>query len=173
MTFQTPNLILAAHLPRHLRALIRGVEEFENTAGLKVADGIRDQLLSASAEFLERIQNAKQPDPWRFGFAIIHKTDNTLIGICGFSGQPDENGIAEIAYGIAPVYQGQGFATEAARALIEFANADPRVKKICAHTLAETNASTRILEKCGFKRAGESVDPENGLPVWRWERSTI
>jgi ribosomal-protein-alanine N-acetyltransferase len=171
MTIQTENLILAAHLPRYLSALIRSKEEFENIAGLRVADGIRDQLLSASTEFMTRVETAKQSDPWKFGFAVIHKIDNVLIGTCGFPGPPDENGVVEIAYGIAPRYQGKGYATEAAMALIEFAKKDPRVKTICAHTLAETSASTRILEKCGFKKTGDAVDPENNLPVWRWERA--
>lgn len=170
MTIQTENLILAAHLPRHLRALIRSEQEFENVAGLRVADGIRDQMLSASAEFMARVETAKQFDPWQFGFAVIHKSDNVLIGTCGFPGPPDKNGVAEIAYGIAPSYQGKGYATEAAMALIEFASKDPRVKTICAHTLAETNASTRVLEKCGFKKTGDAIDPENNLAVWRWER---
>jgi len=170
MTIETENLILAAHLPRYLRALIRSAEEFENIAGLGVADGIREQFLSASAEFFARVEAAKQSDPWQFGFAVIHRIDNVLIGTCGFPGPPDSNGVVEIAYGIAPGYQGNGYATEAAIALIEFARKDARVKTICAHTLAETNASTRILEKCGFKKTGDAVDPENNLPVWRWER---
>jgi len=44
------------------------------------------------------------------------------------------------------------------------------VKRVRAHTLAQTNASTHILEKCGFKKTGETVDPENNLTVWRWEK---
>jgi RimJ/RimL family protein N-acetyltransferase len=170
MTIERENLILAAHLPRHLRGLLRGVEEFENTAGLRVANGIRDQLLSASSEFKARLETAKQPDPWQFGFGIIHKIDSILIGMCGFPGPPDANEMAEIAYGIAPAYQGKGYATEAARALIEFASREPRVKIICAYTLPETNASTRVLEKCGFGKVGNAIDLENGLPIWRWER---
>ena len=170
MTIQTKNLILAPHLPRHLRALLRGSEDFQNTAGLSVADGIREQLLSASTDFMARLENGKQADPWQFGFAIIHKINRILIGICGFPGPPDENGVAEIAYGIAPAYQGRGYATEAAIALIEFAGRDPRVKLICAHTLAEANASTRVLAKCGFDKTGETIDPENNLPIWRWEK---
>ena len=51
MTIQTKNLILAPHLPRHLCALLHGPEEFEKVAGLRVADGIHDQLLSASSDF--------------------------------------------------------------------------------------------------------------------------
>jgi len=170
MTIQTRNLILAPHLPRHLRALLLGPREFENVAGLRVADGIRDQLLSASAHFLARLESAKQADPWQFGFAVIHKNDNVLIGLGGFPGPPDAEGFAEIAYGIAPSYQGQGYATEVANGLIDFASRDSRVRTICAHTLAETNASTRILEKCGFKKIAETIDPENNLPIWRWEK---
>jgi len=171
MTIQTKRLILAAHLPRHLRALVRSESEFEDTSGLRVADGLRDQLLSASPEFLARIETAKQPDPWRFGFAIIDAKERILMGNCGFPGPPGNDGFAEIAYGIAPAYQGKGYATEAATALIAFATSDPRVKSLCAHTLAETNASTRILEKCGFKKVADTIDPENGLSVWRWERA--
>ena len=171
MTIQTKNLILAPHLPRHLRALVRSVDDFQNTAGLRVADGIREQLLSASADFMTRLETAKQSDPWQFGFAVIHKIDNALIGMGGFPAPPDSNGVAEIAYGIAPGYQGNGYATEVANALIEFASRDSLVRTIRAHTLAETNASTRVLEKCGFKKVSETIDPENNLPVWRWERS--
>ena len=89
----------------------------------------------------------------------------------GFTGPPDSDGGAEIAYGIAPTYQGNGYATEVAKALIDFASRDARVKTIRAHTLAEVNASPRVLEKCGFKKTGETVDSEKGLPVWRWERA--
>jgi [ribosomal protein S5]-alanine N-acetyltransferase len=171
MTIQTKSLIIVPHLPRHLRALIRSESEFEDTTGLRVADGIREQMLNASPDFMARVESGKQPDPWQFGFAIIHKIDDVVIGTCGFPGPPDSNGVAEIAYGIAPAYQRRGYATEAAKALIEFATKDSGVKIIRAHTLPETNASTRVLEKCGLKKIGEAVDPENGLSVWRWERS--
>ena len=170
MTIQTKNLILAAHLPRYLCALVHGADEFQNISGLRVAKGIREQLLSASAEFMKKLENAKQADPWQFGFAVIHKIDNVLMGMGGFPGPPNSEGVAEIAYGIAPNYQGRGYATEVANALIDFASRDARVKTICAHTLAETNASTRVLEKCGFEKVGETTDPENGVAVWRWER---
>jgi len=154
MTIQTKNLIMASHLPRYLRALLRGKQEFENVSGLRVADGIRDQFLSASSDFIKSIENAREADPWRFGFGVIHRNDNILI-----------------AYGIAPAYQGKGYATEVANALIDFASQDKSVRLLRAHTLVETNASTRVLEKCGFEKISETVDPENNLLIWRWERA--
>ena len=80
MTVRTENLILASHLPRYLRALLRGPQEFENIAGLRVAEGIREQFLSASSDFIKSIENAREPDPWRFGFGVIHRNENFLIG---------------------------------------------------------------------------------------------
>jgi RimJ/RimL family protein N-acetyltransferase len=57
-----------------------------------------------------------------------------------------------------------------AEAMIGIARAaTPPPSLIRAHTLPEMNASCRVLEKAGFKRLGEVIDPEDGL-VWRWER---
>jgi RimJ/RimL family protein N-acetyltransferase len=65
-------------------------------------------------------------------------------------------------------YQGRGYATEAARALVAHAFGIDGVRVVRAHTLAQINASTRVLTKCSFEHVGEVVDPEDGL-VWRWE----
>ena len=58
MTIETKNLIIASHLPRHLRALLHGPEEFYNVAGLRVADGVREQFLSATSDFLKSLEDA-------------------------------------------------------------------------------------------------------------------
>lgn len=39
---------------------------------------------------------------------------------------------------------------------------------VIAHTLCQPNASTRVLEKCGFARDGFGEDPDEGQ-VWRWK----
>jgi RimJ/RimL family protein N-acetyltransferase len=119
-------------------------------------------------EWLAVLQNAEGADPWRYGFAVVHAEKNEVIGNAGFTGPPDPEGAVEIAYGIVPDYQRQGFATEAAQALVAFARTNDRVRTICAHTLPERNASTRVLEKCGFQRVGELIHPTDGL-IWRWQ----
>jgi RimJ/RimL family protein N-acetyltransferase len=99
----------------------------------------------------------------------VNRQSGSVIGSVGFKGPPDEAGMVEIAYGIVPVFQGRGYATEAAEACVAFAFGDDRVRLVRAHTLPTFNASTRVLAKCGFAYIGEVVDPEDGL-VWRWER---
>src|SRR6266511_3814277 len=58
-----------------------------------------------------------------------------IIGNAGFKGPPDPGGMVEIAYGIVPGFEGRGFATEAATALVTFAFASGLVRLIRAHTL--------------------------------------
>jgi RimJ/RimL family protein N-acetyltransferase len=70
---------------------------------------------------------------------------------------------------VDPAYQGQGYATEAVRALVTYAFGSGGVCLVRAHTSPEPNASTGVLTKCGFTWIGEVVDPEHGL-VWRWEK---
>ncbi len=98
---------------------------------------------------------------------FVHCGENRLIGMGGFKGAPDAEGVAEIGYTISSHWRGQGLATEAARGMISFAFADPRMREVRAHTLPEHNASTAILQRVGMTFAGEVEDPEDG-PVWRW-----
>jgi RimJ/RimL family protein N-acetyltransferase len=140
--------------------------------GVRAADGLREFYLSddVSPVWLAQLRASPAADPWAHGFAIIPREGGEVIGSAGFKGPPDEDGMVEIAYGIVPDYQGRGFGTEAAMALLAIASRDGRVKLVRAHTFPVHNGSTRVLTKCGFKFVGEVMDPEDGL-VWRWERT--
>jgi RimJ/RimL family protein N-acetyltransferase len=122
-----------------------------------------------SADWLARLAATTTVDPWVLGFSVVHADTGAVIGACGFKGPPDAEGMVEIAYGFAPAHQNKGYATEAAKALVQFARADALVRVVRAHTLEEANASARVLVKCQFAPCGQVVDPEDGL-VWRWER---
>jgi RimJ/RimL family protein N-acetyltransferase len=91
-----------------------------------------------------------------------------LVGWGGFKGPPGVDGVVEVGYAIAPAREGRGLATAAARALVDEAFADERVVAVVAHTLAEANASNRVLEKAGFAHDGEATDGDR--PVWRFRR---
>ena len=151
--------------------MIDGAERFEADAGVQLADGLRAMFISddVSPAWIAHLREAAGPDPWTLGFAVVHRDDERVIGSAAFKGAPDDEGVVEIAYGIAPSYRGQGYATEAAKALLSFALERVDVKAIRAHTRPENDASGRVLTKCGFHQVGEVEDPEDGL-VWRWER---
>ena len=122
-----------------------------------------------SAEWLARLYASTVADPWTHGFSMLHRDSNAIVGTCGFKGPPEADRMVEIAYGVSPDQQGKGYATEAAEALTTYAFSSGNVSVVRAHTWPQPNASTRVLTKCGFRRIGEVIDPEDGL-VWRWER---
>ncbi|MBN1360088.1 MAG: GNAT family N-acetyltransferase [Sedimentisphaerales bacterium] len=148
----------------------KSAEAFACIAGVRLAEGMRGFLVSpeVSREWLAELETAQTADPWTFGFAVVHVQDQVAIGMGGYKGAPGPDGVVEIAYGIVPAHEGKGYATELAQALVSYAFDTDGVTMVRAHTLPEPNASTRVLEKCGFTQIGEVVDPEDG-PVWRWE----
>jgi ribosomal-protein-alanine N-acetyltransferase len=83
---------------------------------------------------------------------ILHKADQVAIGGIGFHGPPDEAGKVEIGYNIIPAYEGQGYATEMARRVIEWAFQTPSIEVITAECLDDNSGSIRVLEKVGMRR---------------------
>jgi ribosomal-protein-alanine N-acetyltransferase len=121
-----------------------------------------------SSDWLAQLRASPPPDSWTLGFSVVHLDNDAVVGTCGFTGPPAD-GVVEIAYGISPEHQGKGYATEVAQTLTDYAFSSGKVRVVRAHTRPEPNASTRVLTKCGFRRIGEVIDPEDGL-VWRWEK---
>ena len=153
---QTRNLKLLPQTVEEVRAMVEAMTPSEKA--------------ELSADWLARLRASTPPDPWTLGFSMVHLDSDVVVGKCGFKGPPAADGVVEIAYGVSPEHQGKGYATEAARSLTEYAFSSAKVCVVRAHTLPEPNASTRVLTKCGFRRIGEVIDPEDGL-VWRWERA--
>ena len=166
MTLETPRLTLLACAIDHLERMLEGDDAFTVAYGLYTSPEYIEPR-EALRYSIEPLRNGMPPEWGTYMF--IHRDDNIVMGMGGFKGAPDEEGVVEVGYGIAPAYRDNGYAREAAEALVRFACSRPEVRTVRAHTLPEPNASTRILEHCGMTRVGEDVDPDVGR-VWRWER---
>lgn len=80
--------------------------------------------------------------------------ETQLIGICGFAPQADS--AAELGYWIGKPWWGRGFATEAARALMQHCFGEIGFKRlICCH-FVNNPASKRVIRKLGFRYVGPS-----------------
>ena len=82
-------------------------------------------------------------------FAISH--GGTLVGACGID--PRE-GVAEIGYWLGTRYWDRGFATEAVRAVIDYAFGELQHDALYAGARVTNPASRRVLEKCAFQWTG-------------------
>jgi [ribosomal protein S5]-alanine N-acetyltransferase len=157
--------IVACDLPL-LDVLLSGKRELGKHLGVRIPDSWPHFGLEIFTYVKEHMERGEEEEGW-WSYLALHKSEKVLIGSGGYKGSPDENGVVDVGYEIASEYRNRGFATEFARALTANALADPRVMRVEAHTLAEENASTSVLRKCGFRRVGSAEDEEQGI-VWKW-----
>ncbi len=155
-------------IPMDCAAILAAVDrpgELESILGAAVGEygGTIGETADQTAALYER---CPRNPPWT-GYVTIDRENNRVIGVCGFTAAPT-NETVEIAYFTFPLFEGRGFATAAANELVTIARESSEVRTVIAHTLPESNASTRVLGKNGFCLAGEVVHPEDGR-VWRWE----
>ena len=87
-------------------------------------------------------------------FAIT-LADDVLIGICGLRMKPRK--APEIGYWLGAPYLGHGYATEAARAVIDHAFEDLGLERLESGARVSNPASRRVLEKCGFQWSGVTL----------------
>lgn len=88
-------------------------------------------------------------------WVMIESASRIIAGDVGFKGPPDDAGVIEIGYSVIPDRRRRGYATEAARALVEWALLQPHVRVVVARCDPHNLPSIRTLERVGFTRAGE------------------
>ncbi len=153
----------------HLAAALDQPASLAQRLAATMPEGLIDGEFRASFLFA-REELLRRPEIFGWWTALfVLDEPRTVCGMGGFRGPPDAEGMVEIGYSVAPALRGRGLATAAARELLRIALADERVRWVRAQTLAQPNASTRVLEKLGFTRVAELVDPsEHPDPIWRW-----
>ena len=90
---------------------------------------------------------------WGFGpYAVVEWGSMDVIGYCGLFYFPDVNGHPEIeiGYRLARSSWGEGIATEAARAVRDFAFNTLNIKRLIAMIEPANTASIRVAEKIGM-----------------------
>jgi RimJ/RimL family protein N-acetyltransferase len=113
------------------------------------------------------IQQREQPRR-KFQLAVVLRDTQHLIGNCGIRKASLEAREADIGYELAPDLWGQGYATEAARAIIHFGFTELKLHRITAWCIADNVASARVLEKIGLKLEGRLREKEYFKDRW-WD----
>ncbi len=164
---ETTNLQLLPIELIHTEAVLRDKEELANLLGVSVPEGW-PQFPEAFSLHVDTSHTLHLLQANWHGYFFIHLKERVLVGNGGFKGPPGNAGTVEIGYEIAPAYWNRGFATEAVQGLLAYAFSHEEVKAVMAHTLAQVNASNRVLQKVGMQFIAEVVDPEDGQ-VWQWQ----
>lgn len=98
---------------------------------------------------------------WGLWYVVVPQDERQLAGTVGFKGKP-RDGSCEIGYSLLLGFQGFGYATEAARRLIDWAFGHPDVEQLIAETLPDLARSIHVMEKCGMRFVGEGA-PEGDV----------
>jgi len=108
-------------------------------------DGMAEDWIATHAERFRAGKSAT--------FAITLKERQLLIGAIGLQFATRHNR-AEMGYWIGADYWGQGYCTEAARAVLHYAFAERGLQKVVATHLARNPASGRVMQKIGMTQEG-------------------
>lgn len=102
--------------------------------------------------FIESIQSAEQKNKIVM-FAIVHKESQQLIGLINLN-LSIQYLRGELAYWIGKLYWGNGYGTEAAKALLEDGFSQLKLNKIFAASFTSNPGSWKVMEKIGLKYEG-------------------
>jgi ribosomal-protein-alanine N-acetyltransferase len=147
------------------RLILREIKPSDGDAILRIRGDIRvtrmntGQPLETLDEALDLIGQMEQ--------AYIDKKRldwGGLIGRCGYNYWLRRDRRASIGYDMAYAYWGNGYMTEAVRAMVTFGFEEMGLNRVEADTDVENHGSQRVLEKVGFKREGLQHEQ-----YWEWD----
>jgi GNAT superfamily N-acetyltransferase len=97
--------------------------------------------------------------PW----AVVLRDGGDVAGFCGFFVRPVKG--TTMGYGIAPEYRGHGLATEAAAAVLDWAERNG--VDFYASVRPPNPASVRVLEKVGMRLVDSYLDEDGQRDIYR------
>ena len=159
MTFSNMKIVTA-------RLLLYPISE--EKLQLLIAQEKDAALKQAYSEMLQGCIDEPEKRIWHIlWFIELKNKKGTIVGDLSFKGL-GADGMVELGYGLRKGYCGNGYMTEAVKAITEWAVSQEGVNCIEAETSPENTASQRVLAKAGFIPTGENG--EEG-PRFRYEKS--
>lgn len=126
--------------------------------------------LEACQTYIAEVIEAAQGVP-RLVHDLAICVEDTIVGRVGLGRQADEPRVAALWYVVHPDHQGQGFASEAAHAMVGFAFGGLDVHRVFADCDPRNLGSCRVAEKLNMRLEGQLI--ENVYLKDRWCDSMI
>jgi RimJ/RimL family protein N-acetyltransferase len=95
----------------------------------------------------------------QFGLCmVVEKAGNNAVGMCGLI-KRETLEHPDLGFAFLPEWSRKGYATEIARAVIQYAFDHLNLAELAAITVPDNAASIAVLRKCGFIPAGDLIMP--------------
>jgi ribosomal-protein-alanine N-acetyltransferase len=114
---------------------------------------IGDKGLRTLEAARESLQNGPMDMQQRLGFSLYvveSKQDSAAMGLCGLI-KRDSLEDVDMGYAFLPQFRGQGYAREAAAAVLKYGKERFALKKLAAITSPDNRDSYSLLEELGFQ----------------------
>lgn len=118
-----------------------------NSAPIKTIEEAEEQIIDMHA-----LYGRHEGIEW----AVTISGEDSVLGIFSLHDWSHRHRRAEVGFDLARDYWGQGIATEALKAILQFGFTDMNLHRIYAATIADNHESVRLLERVGFMREGTS-----------------
>lgn len=165
----TPRLLLRLMDGAVLSAcLAQNIPQVEQALGVKVPD----ELLDHPSSFQFGL-NQLNTDPLYLSWssrAIILPNENRMIGHIRFHSRPDPDYLqtyarnaVEFGYRISSGDRGKGYASEAAEAIMDWAQGTHGISHFVLSISPDNLPSLKLAHKFGFTKVGEEMDEIDGM----------
>ena len=109
----------------------------------------------------DRLRSDDRQAEW-WNWLIVRQDNREAVGSVAFGGEPDAAGAVLIGYAMYPGREGKGYATEAVRAMVDWAFAQPGVKVVRALAPVWNTPAVHVAEKVGMRPVASDEDDEIG-----------
>ena len=163
----TPRYALVSMSVRFMRLLLaRDLVPAATEIGAAVPSDLPDRLDGFLQFRLADLAEDPGAQPW-LGRAIVAPEPGgaRVIGSVGFHAPPDGAGLVEVGYHVEPEYRRRGVATEAVRALFDWASREHGVHRFRAAIALDNEASLAVVARLGFHQVGVQRDDVDGTEL--------
>jgi len=167
-TIRTPRLELVSMTVPVMRALqAKDLETAGREAGATVTPGLADDLVDFLTYRLAQLDADPSIRQWLGRLMILtdDRGERHAIGTIGFHGPPDAQGRLEVGYRAEAPYRPQGYASEAVRAMFDWAASAHGIHRFIASISPRNEPSLRLASGFGFRETGSHIDEIDGLEI--------
>jgi [ribosomal protein S5]-alanine N-acetyltransferase len=162
---RSARLELVSFSARAMRAVLDDdLATAESELGATVPRGLRERLGELFEARLAEVERDPSVLPWVARAMVLTDDQGVrrLVGSIGFHGAPNEGGQVEIGYHVEPAFRRRGLATEAVRALLEWARTERGITRFRASVAPSNAPSLAIMSRLGFRQTGVRWDEIDG-----------
>ncbi len=113
------------------------------------------------------------PDTWAgqgwLAFAVVLPGENRVIGEAGVFIKELPKSEGDIGWMLHPEFQGRGYATEAAQALVRYAFEERGLHRLTSGCEVRNTASWRLMERLGMRREAHHRQSQWAQDEWQDE----